>query len=351
MLPEAKTNTNVETYLDPRNLAAVAGIDIRARMIVEGLMQGMHRSPQHGVSVEFAQHRPYTAGDDIRFLDWKVFGKTDKLYLKQYERETNLDLLLLCDISGSMNFSSSHLGELPINTLPDLVAPHVADKTRFVPGSWRKFDHAASIAAVMAYLSLQQQDRVALWTFDQKQRGATRLSNASGHWRAIVEVLNASDPEVISDNNPVSLHDAWLTGRTDLGRLFDRAIAQLNHRSLVVVISDLFDDPDVLEKGLARLRHRRHDVMLLHTLDPAELMFPFRDPSEFLGMEAEGKLPIDPIALRKAYLEQLVSYLRRVEQIARKFSFDYQIVDTSRPLGPVLSHFLAARAAGIGKGR
>lgn len=346
-----ETATNAETYLDPRNLAAVAGIDIRARMIVEGLMQGMHRSPQQGVSVEFAQHRPYTPGDDTRFLDWKVFGKTDKLYLKQYERETNLDLLVLCDISGSMSFSSSHIGESTVNTLPEFVAPHVSDPHRFVPSAWRKYDHAASIAAVMAYLALQQQDRVALWTFDQRQRGATRLSNANGHWRSIVEVLNASDPEVIADNNPVSLHEAWLSGRTNLGRLFDRAIAQLSHRSLIVVISDLFDDPDVLEKGLARLRHRRHDVLLLHTLDPAELMFPFRDPSEFLGMEAEGKLPIDPVALRKAYLEQLVDYLRRVENIARKFSFDYLIADTSRPLGPVLSHFLARRAAGIGKGR
>ena len=338
--------------MDPKTLAAVGGIDIRARMIVEGLMQGMHRSPQQGISIEFAQHRPYVAGDDIRFLDWKVFGKTDKLYLKQYERETNLDLLVLCDVSGSMAYTSHSVAESTVNFVPEFIAEHAHMPGRFIPGVWRKYDHAATLAATMAYIALQQQDRVALWTFDHQLRQATRLSNASGHWRSIVEILTAAKPEIAKETQAASLSaDAGFKSRTDLGHIFDRAVSQLSHRSLIVLVSDLFDDAAALEKSLARLRHRRHDVIVLHTLDPAELLFPFRSPSEFLGMEAEGKLPIDPIALRRAYLEQMEAHLRRIEQITRKFSFDYLIIDTSRPVGPVLSHFLARRAASIGKGR
>lgn len=303
----------------------MTSLELRARMVVEGLMTGMHRSPYQGFSVEFAQHRQYTPGDDTRFLDWKVFGKTDKLYLKQYQKETNLDMVLLVDASGSMGYGSG-----------------------FAKGPWRKFDHAATLAAAMAHLALRQQDRVGLTVFDSTVRAATRMSNSLGHWRSIVEALSMHSPAVAQEADGKRDGEA-AEPQTDFAGLFDRTVAKLSQRSLLILISDLFDDPALLERGLARLHHRRHDVVILQTLDPAELTFPFRDASEFVGLEAEGRLPLDPAALRRAYLDSLNAHLHQVEQIARRFRFDYLRVDTSQPLGPLLSHFLARRAAGISR--
>jgi len=322
-----------QAYLDPRTLAAVGNINLRARMIVEGLMTGMHRSPMQGFSVEFAQHRPYTPGDDTRFLDWKVFGKTDKLYLKQYLKETNLDLAILVDVSGSMAYAGGENG-------------------------WRKFDHAAATAAAMAFVALQQQDRVALTTFSDRSQRATRLSNNRGHWRDIVGVLAAAELGVEEEHASPGqgLLDSAETdgpggvpGRTNLLRLFDEVNARLNHRSLVCVISDLFDDPDHLESGLARLAYRRHDVILMQVMDEAELNFPFRSPSDFIGLEAEGRLPLDPASLRKAYLKVVDEHLRAIETSARKHRFDHVLLNTAEPLGPALSHYLAKREAMISR--
>ena len=291
-------------------------------------MQGQHRSPHQGFSIEFAQHRQYTPGDDTRFLDWKVYGKTDKLYLKQYQRETNLDMLILVDVSGSMGYGR----------------PPMAMGGRL----WRKFDHAATLAAAMAHLALRQQDRVGLMLFSDQVKQATRMSNARDHWRAIAELLGGVEPETTSET-AASETDESAAG-TDLARVFDQVLAKLTQRSLVVVISDLFDaDETALERSLARLHHRRHDVIVFQTLDHAELEFPFRRASEFVGMEAEGRLPIDPVALRRGYLEALRRHLDAVEEVTRRFRFDYLTLDTSAPLGPPLSHFLARRAAAVGK--
>jgi len=326
-----------QAYLDPKTLAAVGNINLRARMIVEGLMTGMHRSPMQGFSVEFAQHRPYTPGDDTRFLDWKVFGKTDKLYLKQYLKETNLDLNILVDVSGSMAYAG-----------PPEKGGRAGESVR---GGWRKFDHAAATAAAMAFVALQQQDRVALTTFSDRSQRATRLSNNRGHWRDIVEVLSNAELE-IHEEKAAPGHGLVesaenVPGRTNLLRLFDEVNARLGHRSLVCLISDLFDDPDHLESGLARLAYRRHDVILMQVMDEAELNFPFRSPSDFIGLEAEGRLPLDPVSLRKAYLKVVDEHLRAIERSARKHRFDHVLLNTAEPLGPALSHYLAKREAMI----
>lgn len=323
-------------YLDPQTLAAIAPIDLRARMIVEGLMQGLHRSPYQGFSIEFAQHRQYAPGDDTRFLDWKVYGKTDKLYLKQYQRETNLDMLVLVDVSGSMAFSSG-LG-------------HEEDDNRPALRTWRKFDHAAALAAAMAYLALRQQDRVGLVLFSDRVKLSTRLSNARDHWRTVAEAL--ATVQLDTHESPAeAMRDAEDAPRfTDLRRVFDQVTAKLTQRSLIVLISDLFDhDEHALEQSLARLHHRRHDVIVLQTLDHAELEFPYRKASELIGLEAEGRLPIDPQALRQGYLDALKRHLRAVEEVTRRFQFDYLTLDTSQSLGPPLSHFLARRASAVGK--
>ncbi len=335
--------TDAPNYLDPRTLAAIGPIDLRARMIVEGMMTGMHRSPMEGVSVEFAQHRQYTPGDDTRFLDWKVYGKTDKLYLKQYQKETNLDMVVLVDASGSMRYGSTR-------------GTVATGSKRAVSGmSWSKYDHAASLAAAMCHLALRQQDRASVVLFTDEIKTATRLSNSHDHWRTIVSALSSAESLEVSEPGESSSGDnpgaGRPPGRTDLSRMFDQAVARLNRRSLVVLISDLFDDIQTIERGLAMFKFRRHDVIVLQTLDPAELDFPFRSPSQFLGLEAEGRLNLDPQALRSSYLEALQSHLDQVEQVARRFRFDYVLLNTSDPLGPALSHFMARRDAGIGKKR
>ncbi len=329
--------TDAPNYLDPRTLAAIGPIDLRARMIVEGMMTGMHRSPMEGVSVEFAQHRQYTPGDDTRFLDWKVYGKTDKLYLKQYQKETNLDLVVLVDASGSMRYGSTR-GQVATGSM------------RVGAGlSWSKYDHAASLAAAMCHVALRQQDRASVVLFSDEIKTATRLSNSNDQWRTIVNALSSAESFEVSDPGASQQKDEPVPGRTDLARMFDQAVARLNRRSLVVLISDLFDDVQVIERGLAQLKFRRHDVIVLQTLDPSELDFPFRAPSQFLGLEAEGRLNLDPQALRSSYLDALQRHLDEVEQIARRFRFDYALLNTQEPLGPALSHFMAQRSSSIGK--
>jgi uncharacterized protein (DUF58 family) len=329
--------THAHNYLDPRTLASIGPIDLRARMIVEGMMTGMHRSPMEGVSVEFAQHRQYTPGDDTRFLDWKVYGKTDKLYLKQYQKETNLDMVVLVDASGSMQYTSTR-GRV------------TSGSSRVGSGhTWTKYDHAASLAAAMCHIALRQQDRASVVLFSDDIKTATRLSNSHNHWKSIIDVLASAESLERGEPGDTPVGDEPSPGRTDLGRVFDQAVARLNRRSLVVLISDLFDDIQMIERGLARFKFRQHDVIVLQTLDPAEIEFPFRGPSQFLGLEAEGRMNLDPRALRSAYLDALQQHLDAVEKLTRRFHFDYMRLNTSKPLGPALSHFMARRSASMGK--
>jgi uncharacterized protein (DUF58 family) len=328
--------TETVNYLDPRTLASVASLELRARMIVEGMMTGMHRSPHFGYSVEFAQHRQYSPGDDIRHLDWKVYGRSDKLYLKQYQKETNLDLVLLVDISGSMAFGSD-----------DAQSPGMA-----MPGrSLRKFDFAATLAATLAYLAIKQQDRVGVMLFSDAIRTTSRSGSARGHWRSIVDTLSSAQVEPIESDLSLAGADAGQVEAraTSLERLFEQVSARVHQRALLVLISDLFDDAAALERGLARAHFRRHDLFVLQVLDHAELTFPFRTPSEFTGLEGEGRLQLDPQALREAYLEAINAHLEKVKDITRRFGFDYQLVDTSENLGATLSHYLAKRAALVEK--
>lgn len=319
-------------YLTPQTLATIGSMELRARMVVEGLLTGMHRSPYQGISVEFAQHRQYAAGDDPRYLDWKVFGRTDKLYLKQYQKETNLDLVILVDASGSMSYSS------PL--------PGLGESQR-----WRKYDHASSLGAAMAYLALRQQDRVGLAVFSDKLIQVSRVSNAHDHWRSLIDLLTHYDPVTSERNESTGGGTPPTDGSaTDLMRVFDLVLAKLTRRSLIVLISDLFDADESLATALARVHHRRHDMIVMQTLDPAELKFPFRDPSDFIGLESEGKIGLDPHAIRTAYLDALQAHITQIEQATRRFHFDHMVLNTSEPLGAPVSQFLARRSASMNKG-
>jgi uncharacterized protein (DUF58 family) len=297
-------------YLDPRTLAKIAGLDLRARLIVEGLTAGQHRSPFQGISVEFAQHRPYVQGDDIRHVDWKVLGKTDKVYLKQYIEETNLHLIVVVDASQSMGFGT----------------------VKGTDGeTWTKYDHATAIAAALSYLTIQQQDSVGLAIFDAQLSRYFKPSNSPGQWRLITQELQQVP--------------RW--NKTNTGKVLDQLAEKLHHRSLIVLISDFFDDAEHLKTGLRHLRYKKHEVIAFQVLDPAEVTFPFEDVTLFKGMEEAGDLLTEPRSLRQAYLDQLAAHTDALRKICRGVKVDFNRVNTGDPLDVVLSGYLATRAASI----
>jgi uncharacterized protein (DUF58 family) len=318
-------------YLHPQTLSRLASFELRAKMIVEGLSSGAHRSPYQGHSVEFAQHRPYVQGDDLRHLDWKVYGRTDKLHLRQHQQETNLDLVVLVDSSGSMSYGSRSFAE----------ASGVGQGTSLDGRvQWSKYDHATALAAALAYITLRQGDRVGLSVYASKVRAQLRRSSSQGTWRQVVGVL-ASTPVT-----PPS--DASKPPRVaDLPKVIDQTLATLTNKCLIAIVSDFFLDLEELRDALARLRFRGHDCLLFQTLDRDELEFGFADASPFVGLEGEAMLKIDPRALRDAYLAQIGEHNAGVEKLARSFQFDYQRLSTHDWLGPTLASFVTRRNAMI----
>src|SRR4051794_33226879 len=304
------TITDYRRYLDPRTLARVGSIELRARLIVEGLMTGMHRSPYQGISVEFAQHRPYAVGDDIRHVDWKVYSRTDKVYLKQYQQETNLNLVCVVDASESMGYGTVK-----------------ADKDV----SWTKYDHATSIAASLSYMAIQQQDSVGLAIFDQTLSRYFKPSNSPTQWKLVV--------------NELQQVPRW--NKTNTGKILDQIAEKLTHRSLIVVLSDFFDNIESIQQGLRHLRYKKHELMVFQILDPAEIEFPFEDVTLFKGLEELGELLTEPRALRAGYLEQLRLFTEDLKKTCRGMNVDFQRFNTSDSLDVALSQFLATRAASI----
>lgn len=320
-LPEA----DARLYLHPQTLAHLGTLELRAKMIVEGVMTGAHRSPYHGFSVEFAQHRPYVAGDDLRHLDWKVFARSDKLHLKQYQQETNLDLVIMVDSSGSMDFGSRGFEEASgagRKTAPD-------GRTY-----WSKFDHATAVGAALAYMALSQGDRVGVVVFADQVRTMLKRSSAMNSWRQIVGALSVTPVE-----RP-----------TSLARVIDQTLAKLTNRCVIALVSDLFVDPEELRTALARIRHRRHDALVFQIVDQRERDFDLREVAPFVGLEGEPELKVDPRAIRAAYREVFSEHLERVEKITRGFNFDYQLVSTHDWLGPPMAAFMARRNAALKRG-
>jgi uncharacterized protein (DUF58 family) len=309
-MPELPQASEYRKYLEPKTLARISALDLRARLIVEGLMTGMHRSPYQGISVEFAQHRPYVPGDDIKHVDWKVFGRSDKIYLKQYLEETNLHLICVVDASESMGYSSINAGD---GTM------------------WSKYDHATAIAASLSYMAIQQQDAAGLAIFDNDLKKYFKPSNAPGQWKSITHELTL-----------IPKHK-----KTNTGKILDQLAEKLNHRSLIVILSDFFDDIESIKKGLRHLRYKRHEMMVFQLLDPQEIEFPFEDVTLFKGMEELGELLTEPRAIREGYLEQLQLFTEQHKKLCRGMNIDYQRMNTADPLDVTLSGFLATRAATI----
>jgi uncharacterized protein (DUF58 family) len=294
-------------FLDPQTLARLEGLELRARRIVEGYVAGLHRSPYQGFSNEFAEHREYAPGDDLRYVDWKVFGKSDRFYLKQFEEETNLIGYLLLDTSESMQYQS--------------------------PGApLSKLAYSQCAAAALAHLVLHQRDAVGLVTFDREIREFIRPTSSPTQLKQLLHVMEKTTGEAAS-----------AASATATGPVFHDLAERLARRGIVVILSDLFDDADAMLAGLKHFRHRRHDVIVLQVLDPAEIDFPFQHVTMFKGLEALGNVVTEPRVLRTAYQREIQSFIKKVRTACRAQRIDYVTVRTDQPLDTVLSAFLSAR--------
>ena len=288
-------------FLHPDTIAKISRLELRARQVVEGFISGMHKSPFFGHSIEFVQHREYTSGDDLRHLDWKVWSKTDRFYIKQYEAETNLRTTLVVDVSESMHYGR---------------------------GALNKYNYGCTIAACLAYLLLRQQDACGLITFDSDVRQIVPARSQNTHIEALCKAMDVSRPRE----------------KTDIEKILRQVTESLPGRGMVVIISDLLTDREPLFRGLEMLCHRRHDILLFHLLDEDEVSFPFSGTTRFEGMEELPNLLCDPRALRDGYIEALEEYLIEVRRGSTRLGIDYSFVKTNEYLDAVLSKFLNRRA-------
>ncbi|MEM9828953.1 MAG: DUF58 domain-containing protein [Planctomycetota bacterium] len=283
----------------PEVTARIRRLELTARRVVEGFLSGMHRSPYFGQSIEFLQHRQYAPGDEIRHIDWKVYGRQDRLHIKQYEEETNLRLHLVVDRSASMAYG---------------------------PDATNKFDYSASIAASLAYLTLRQKDACGLFTFDTRVGGIVPAKSSGGQLHRLLAVLDATGAD----------------GRTDLRQVSREVSQAIPRRGVVCIISDLLGVDNLVE-GLRAMRSRGHDVVLFHVLHDDELDFEFNGATRFEGLESDDFLNCNPRALREGYLEALETFLHQTRAACGRLSIDYNLVRTSQPLDAVLAHFLSRR--------
>jgi uncharacterized protein (DUF58 family) len=293
-------STASKRSLRPEVIQRIGRLEVRARHIVEGLLSGMHRSPYFGQSVEFLQHREYAPGDDLRRVDWKVWAKQDRLYVKQYEEDTNLRCCLLVDVSESMAY-----GRGPLN----------------------KCDYAITAAAALAYLLLKQQDAVGCAVFDEAVRQTIPLRTSTSHLNTIIRALEPKEPK----------------HKTKLYDVLARVAETYPRRGMMILISDMLVDAEDAQRGLRLLRQRGHDVLVLHVMDDDELDFPFASPARFEGLETADHITCNPRALREGYMESLERFLASVRHGCARDNVDYALIRTSMPLDAALTAFLKHR--------
>jgi len=293
----------VETreLIDDHTIQRVARLRLVARTVVQSFITGQHRSVYKGFSVEFAQHRQYTRGDELKHIDWKVFGKTDRLFVKQYEEETNLRATIVLDASGSMLYRG---------------------------GGERKFDYARKLAAALAYLMISQSDSVGLAVFDTEIRRQIPPRSTSGHLNTLLKSLADTEPR----------------GETNLAPILHGLSGQLKRRGLVLILSDFFAPVEDLTRALGHFHHKRHEVILFHILDPYELTFPFDTVAEFRSLEnSNDRLRLDAPRVRKLYLERLASFVDRLKEACHRFHYDHVLLETKAPCDVALSQYLMHR--------
>jgi len=301
MANDRPEQTDYRKYLDPATVSKLASIELKARMVVEGFIVGLHRSPYHGFSVEFAEHRQYMPGDDFKHIDWKVYGKSDRFYIKQFEEETNLKAYILLDASNSMGYKSDGISKL---------------------------EYGSYLAASLAYLMLRQQDAPGLLIYDEKIRAYIPPKGARSHITPILAQLN----------------NTQASNQTDAAVAFHELAERVKRRGLIIVISDLLDDPEKLLLGLKHFRHRQHEVIVFQVMDPLERSFAFGAEARFKDMETGRELMTDPWQVRKEYMRRLEEYTDRIRKVCRDSQIDYHLLDTSVQFDKALFGYLSKRS-------
>ena len=294
---------SIERYLKPEVIQQIKRLDLRAQFIVKGFLHGLHASPFQGFSVEFSEHRKYTPGDDPKDIDWLIYAKTDKYYVKKFEAETNVTGYLVMDLSRSMGYT--YRQELT------------------------KFEYSISLAAALCYLMIHQQDPVGLLTFDEKIRNSLPPKSKRSHLGDVLSLLAKLEPR----------------GKTDIARSLTQIATMLRHASLVMVFSDLLADPEPILQSLFRLRHRGHDVILFHVLDEAEANFPFDGMVELEEPETNRRLELDATAFRRDYLDELEGFRETYRRECYQAGVDYVEIDTSMQFDKALTEYLVGRRA------
>jgi uncharacterized protein (DUF58 family) len=289
-----------QKYLDPEVVRMISNMEIRARLVVEGFISGLHKSPYQGFSVEFAEHREYVPGDELKHIDWRVFGKSDRFYIKLYEEDTNLKCYVLLDVSQSMSYSSDGIS---------------------------KFEYGANLAGALTYLMLNQLDSVGLLTFDENIRKYIPPRSSPRHLKIILNELEKTET-----GNP-----------TRVSHIFHDFAERIKKRGLIIVISDLLDDPNEIMTSLQHFRHKKHEVIVFHLLDSNELTFPFERLTLFRGLEDRTEILTEPHALRRTYISHLEEFLNRLRKGCRDGNIDYNLINTRESYAKALTRYLAAR--------
>lgn len=308
----------IQRFLDPVVLASIASLDLLAKTVVDGFVSGLHRSPDFGFSQEFAEYRAYTPGDDLRHVDWNLFARTERCYLKRYRGETNSQLTVLLDASNSMNYSSTQAAE-------------EFRSTRGRPAVPTKMDYARFIAASLFYLAIHnQRDAAGLIVFDDEVRNYIRPSTRQGQLPRLMAGLEQAEPRA----------------RTDFAKPLMHFQKLLHRRGIVIVISDFYEDPETIVRAIAPLRFHGNEVVLLQILDPKEIRPELRGPSVLVDLETEQRLEVIPEYVKHKYRTKIDSHIEQLRTGTRAAGMDYHLLQTNQPLDTVLREYLSIRQGG-----
>lgn len=297
-----KTQSDFKKFLDPSVIAKLKNLELKARTVVEGFMVGYHKSPYHGFSVEFSQHRPYMQGDSIKNLDWKVYAKSERYFIKQYEEETNLIANIILDSSKSMDFKYE--------------------------GSITKFEYAKILAASLSYLLIKQQDAVGLAIYSNEVKKYIRPKSKRTHLNQILSEINNIEADF----------------ETKTVESFNKIVENINLRGLVIVISDFLDDVNEILSSLKKFYYKKNEVIVFHILDPIEKNFGFTKDSVFIDLETKEQITTQPLQIQRAYSDAMNEYLHKIKSGCEKYGFDYNLVDTNTSFDSSMMSFFKKRA-------
>lgn len=322
-------NSDYKKYLDPSVVARLSNLELKARLVVEGFIAGLHKSPYHGFSVEFAEHRQYMAGDDLKYLDWKILGKTDRYYVKRFEEETNLKSYILLDISRSMNFKSDIL-KSPDNQKKNILSKLfsksiVENKSSY--NSLSKLEYASYLSASLSYLMLLQRDSISLTTYDTKIRSYIPPHSTKANLQLILKELSKVQP----------LHE------TGTAKCLNEIAEKVKRRGLVIILSDLFDNQKEVINAMKHFRYNKNEVIVFQILDPVELSFLDGNPVTLKDMETNEEIYSQPFAMQKAYKEAILEFNDTYKTECRKNNIDFTTVSTSTPFNETLLNYLNKR--------